>query len=220
MSPAPNQLTVVIADDHPMFRDGVRTAIGKDSNLSIVAEAGTGTDALRFITELKPRLAVLDIRMPGLTGLAVAKELFRAESATSVVILTMHDDDELFDAAMDVDVKGYVLKDCVSSDIVTAIHTVASGGYYISPKLSGKMVSRRSTIKQLETDFPDINSLTETERKVLRMIADGKTSKDIAGELFISSRTVDNHRTHIAKKLGVQGSFSLLKFAVENRKIL
>ena len=216
----PDAITIVIADDHPIFRSGVRQAIEKDSSLRIIGEAGDGKEALRIIQERSPHVAVLDIRMPLMTGLSVAKELFRSQSNVLVVHLTMYDEEEWFETAMDAGVKGYVLKDCASSDIVQAIHAVVEGKYYISAQLSNKGVHRKEETTQPGKVNPHIDELTERERDLLRMIGDGKSSKEIGDALFISPRTVDNHRTNIARKLGLQGSFSLLKFALENRSVL
>ncbi|MBI3193792.1 MAG: response regulator transcription factor [Ignavibacteriae bacterium] len=212
-------ISLVIADDHPMFRAGVRQAIETDSLLKLIGEAGNGAEALRLIQERAPQVALLDMRMPEMTGLAVAKELFKTKSSVEVVFLTMHDEEEWFEKAMDVGVKGYLLKDSLPSDILQAIHTVAAGKYYISPKLSGAMMQRKQESKTLVEEFPDIEKLTETERTILRMVGESKSSKEIADELFISPRTVDNHRFHIAEKLGIKGRYKLLRFAMENRKM-
>jgi len=214
------RITIIIADDHPMFRAGVRQAIESDNTLKLLGEAGTGTEALRLIRERKPQVALLDMRMPEMTGLAVAKELYRTNFPVEILFLTMHDEEEWFEKAMEVGVKGYLLKDSLPSDILQGIHAVSSGRYYISPKLSGAMMQRKQESKSLTEEFPDIEKLTEMERKVLKLVGESKSSKEIADELFISPRTVDNHRFHIAEKLGIKGRYKLLRFAMENRKML
>ncbi len=215
-----NLITIIIADDHPMFRAGVRQAIESDDSLKLLGEAGTGTEALRLIREHTPQVALLDMRMPEMTGLGVAKELFKNNSPVEIIFLTMHDEEEWFEKAMEVGVKGYLLKDSLPSDILQGIHAVAKGRYYISPKLSGAMMQRKQESKTLIEDFPDIEKLTDMERKILRLVGESKSSKEIADELFISPRTVDNHRFHIAEKLGIKGRYKLLRFAMENRKML
>jgi len=212
--------TVVIADDHPMFRTGVRQAIQDDGQFEITGEAGNGSDAFRFITERSPDVAVLDINMPGMTGLAIAREVILRELPTKIVLLTMHDDQEWFDEAMDIGVKGYVLKEVAPEDIVTAIHTVASGKYYISSKLANRLVERHHELEAGRNALPELDTLTATERKILKLISEGKSSKEIGDTIFISPRTVDNHRSNIARKLGIQGSFSLLRYAIEIKKYL
>ncbi|MBI5216459.1 MAG: response regulator transcription factor [Ignavibacteriae bacterium] len=214
------RITIVIADDHPMFRAGVRQAIESDESLHLIGEAGTGAEALRLIRDRMPQVALLDMRMPEMTGLAVAKELLKSNSTVEIMFLTMHDEEEWFEKAMEVGVKGYLLKDSLPSDILQGIHAVAKGRYYISPKLSGAMMQRKQESKSLTEEFPDIEKLTEMERTVLRLVGESKSSKEIADELFISSRTVDNHRFHIAEKLGIKGRYKLLRFAMENRKML
>jgi DNA-binding NarL/FixJ family response regulator len=215
-----NRITIVIADDHPMFRAGVRQAIESDATLQLLGEAGTGTEALRLIREREPQVALLDMRMPEMTGLGVAKDLYKNNLPVEIIFLTMHDEEEWFEKAMEVGVKGYLLKDSLPSDILQGIHAVAKGRYYISPKLSGAMMQRKQESKSLAEDFPDIEKLTDMERKVLKLVGESKSSKEIADELFISPRTVDNHRFHIAEKLGIKGRYKLLRFAMENRRNL
>ncbi len=212
-----NEITIVLADDHPMFRSGVRHAIELDPSLKVLREASDGEEALRYVQEYSPRVAALDISMPKMTGVAVAKEIQRLELPVAVVLLTMHDDEELFNAAMEHGVLGYVLKDCAPMDIVQAIHAAAERKYYISPKLSGPMRKRQEHDRKLYTDIPGLAELTDSERTLMKLIASGKSSKQIADELCVSPRTVDNRRYQIAKKLNIQGSFSLLKFATEHK---
>jgi DNA-binding NarL/FixJ family response regulator len=210
-------ITVLIADDHPLYRAGVRQVIEGCGTMEIVAEAGDGPSALKAIEERRPDLAVLDIRMPGMTGLQVVREMHRRNLTTDVICLTMYDDEETFNEAMDLGVMGYVSKESAVDDVVAAIETVARGRHYISPSLMDLMVGRRN--RRSTGDLP-LDTLSPMERKVLKRIAESRTSKEIAEELFISQRTVENHRAHISAKLGVHGAYSLLKFALENRSKL
>ena len=210
-------ITVLIADDHPLYRTGVRQVIEGVPSMDVVAEMGDGEAALEAIGRLKPDLAILDIRMPRLSGLQVVREIHRRSLATDVICLTMYDDEETFNEAMDLGVMGYVSKESAVDDGVAAIATVARGSHYISPSLMDLMVARSN--RPAPNELP-LNSLSPAERKVLRLIAESRTSKDIAELLFISQRTVENHRAHMSAKLGVHGSYSLLKFALENRSRL
>ncbi len=210
-------ITLLIADDHPLFRAGVRQAIQAVPAMTIVAEAGDGDTALHQLELLKPDVAVLDIRMPKRTGIQVVRELGKKKLQTGIIFLTMYDDEETFNEAMDLGVLGYVSKESVVNDVVHAIETVASGRHYISPGLMDLMVGRRERASSFEKEKPLLNTLSPTELKILKLIAESKTSKEIADELFISQRTVENHRTHISQKLNIHGSYSLLKFAIENK---
>jgi DNA-binding NarL/FixJ family response regulator len=214
------KLRIIIADDHPIFRKGLLLAIGSEHSIEIIAEAGDGQQALYLTEKLKPDVIVLDIEMPGLTGLQVAGEIIRRHLPSHIVFLTMYKEEDMFNEAMDLGVKGYVLKDSAVSDIVAAIKTVATGRYYLSPSISKYLVSRGDYARSLIKKKPQLESLTATERKVLRLISGNKTSKEIGDDLHISYRTVENHRTNICNKLEIHGSHSLLKFAIEYKTVL
>ena len=214
------QVKIILADDHPIVRQGLRQMIETDQNLSIVAEAGNGLTALELIEKHQPEVAVLDIDMPEMDGFAVVRELQKRQIKLEIVFLTMHSEEEIFQAAMDLDVKGYVLKDSAVSDIVTAIKSVAKGNSFLSPSLSMLLLNRRNRVNKLEKEKPGLNLLTPTERHILQRIAEAKTSKEIADELFISYRTVETHRTNISRKLNLHGSLALIKFAAIHKSEL
>ncbi len=213
-------ITIIIADDHPMFREGVRAALSGDPALTIAGVSSDGEQALRSIRELDPDVAVLDMNMPKMTGLQVLKELKKIECRTEVVFLTMFDDEEILNEAMDLGVKAYILKESASIEIVNAVRAASEGRYYISPALTGKLLKRKEKQDSFTSSHPRLTSLTEQERRILSMIADSKSSKEIAQELFLSQKTIDNYRFKISEKLGLSGSYSLLKFALENRSNL
>jgi DNA-binding NarL/FixJ family response regulator len=214
------KLRVLIADDHPIFRKGLLLAIGAERDIEIIGEAGDGQQALHLTEKLKPDVIVLDIEMPGLNGLQVAEEIIRRHLSIQVTFLTMYKEEDMFNAAMDIGVKGYVLKESAVSDIVEAIKTVASGRYYISPSISEYLINRSHHSRSLLKKKPQLEYLTATERKVLRLVSENKTSKEIGENLNISYRTVENHRTNICNKLEIHGSHSLLKFAIEYKMVL
>lgn len=209
--------TILIADDHPVFRRGLKTVIESEPDLKVVAEADDGASALAAIETYKPDLVVLDVNMPQMNGFDVVRKLQTARSKAAVVFLTMHRDEEMFNAAMDLDVNGYILKDSAVNDIISCLKTVLSGEPYISPQLSAFLLNRSRRAAELSKQIPALERLTPTERKILKLIADYKTSKEIAGILCIHSRTVDNHRTNISQKLDLKGSHALLKFAAEHK---
>jgi DNA-binding NarL/FixJ family response regulator len=214
------KLRVIIADDHPIFLKGLLLAIGSERSIEIIGEASDGLQALYLTESLKPDVIVLDIEMPGLTGLQVAAEVIGRHLPSHVVFLTMYKEEDMFNEAMDLGVKGYVLKESAVSDIVDAIKNVAAGRHYLSPSISDYLVKRSDYSRLLLKKKPQLESLTATERKVLRLIATNKTSKEIGDDLHISFRTVENHRTNICNKLEIHGSHSLLKFAIEYKTVL
>ncbi len=214
------QIKIVMADDHPIVRQGLRKIIETDKHLLIIAEAGDGQAALDSIEEHRPQVAVLDIDMPGIDGFAVVRELQRRRIETEVVFLTMLDEEETFQAAMDLNVRGYVLKDSAADEIVSAIKSVANGRPFLSPAMSAMLLNRRRRADELEKQQPGLHLLTPTERRVLKLIADDKTSKEIGEELFVSYRTIEGHRANISRKLNLSGSLALVKFASANKSEL
>jgi two-component system, NarL family, response regulator DegU len=212
-----NEIKVFIADDHPVFLSGLRMLIDGDQKLKIIGEADNGEKALSEIQRLQPDVAVLDLSMPEKNAIEVARELRRLNSKTEIVILTMHDEEATLNSALELGVKGYILKDSAIDEIADGIKTVYRGRNFVSPKMSGYLISRNNEYRAKESNTLRINLLTATELKVLRLISAQKTTLEIAEELFISRRTVDNHRYNICKKLNIRGVNSLLKFAISNK---
>ena len=213
-------IRIVIADDHPIFRKGLRTILESVKGFDIVAEAENGVETIEKIREYTPDVAVLDVDMPEKTGVQVAEELRKGKCTTEFIFLTMFKEKDLFDEAMELNVKGYVLKDNALMEIVHCVQSVAKGEHYISPSLSTFVIHRSSTIKEFKNNNPALETLTPSEIAILKRVAAHKTSKEIAAELNISVRTVEHHRAHIAEKLKIKGSQALLKFAIENKSLL
>lgn len=212
------EIKIVIADDHPIFRNGLKQIIDFDKRIKIIGEADNGQKALELITELKPDVAILDIDMPKKTGLEVLKEL--KDSEVKIIFLTMYAEEDIFEEAMNHGIKGFVLKDSAVSDIVDCIFTVHEDKYYISPSVSNFLMNRRKKLNELKNNNPLLQNLTMSEKKILKYISENKTSKEIAHILFISYRTIENHRANISGKLNLKGSHSLVKFAIENKALL
>jgi DNA-binding NarL/FixJ family response regulator len=220
MSPRPDLIRIVIADDHPVLRKGLKQVIEEDPSLRVAGEAGDGDAAVKQIEELQPEIAVLDINMPGLDGFAVLRAIQERRLPTAVIFLTLHADQELFDEAMNLGAQGYIIKDTALTAIVEGIRTVAAGRPYVTPSLTALMLRRRSRAEALTAREPRLEDLTPTERRILRMIANSQTSKEIAETLSIHYRTVENHRVNIAQKLGLQGHNAVLKFALLHKSAL
>ena len=209
--------SVIIADDHPIFRSGLRAVIESEPSFAVIGEASDGHEALSMIVNEKPSIAILDYNMPKLNGFEVLKEILKLDIDVSPVMLTMHNDEAMFAKAFELGVRGYVLKDGASIDIVSCLHAVSQGQIYTSSAVTTYLFKRASrTAKAVD----GLGSLTPSERKILRLIADYKTSREIADELGVSVRTVENHRSNITAKVGVSGSHALIKFAMQNRSDL
>ena len=217
MTSIDHEIRVVIADDHPVVRHGLRQTIDAAPKFKVVGEASDGEAALDQIQLLQPDIAVVDLDMPKLDGLGVARELQRKRLPVDLVILSIHGEEDLFHAAMDLGSKGYLLKDSALAEIVVALRAVVAGNYYVTSSLTGHLLQRRTRAQALAFERPGLASLTPAERCILTMVAKGKSSKSIAQELFIHHRTVENHRTNICQKLGLQGHSALLKFALQHK---
>jgi DNA-binding NarL/FixJ family response regulator len=213
------KIRVLIVDDHPLYRQGLRLVIAEEPRFELVGEADRGVEALRLVESLKPDLMVLDLGLPDITGLDVAAKVKALNLPVALVVLTMLKDEVAFNKAMGLGVKGYILKENAVSEIVACIAAVANNTPYVSPSLSAFLLRRHDKVAELAESNP-ISTLTLAERRILKRIADKKTSKDIAAELFISPRTVETHRANICTKLDLKGSHSLLQFALENRYLL
>lgn len=211
-------LTVLIAEDHPVFRKGLTDVLRADATFRIVGEAADGERALALVRERRPRIAVLDIDMPKASGLAVAEAIQRDGLDTAVVMLTMYQDAKMLRRALDLGAKGYLLKDSAVTDIIACLQMVAAGRAYISAALSNELLERRADLPVAELSA--LAALSPAERRVLQRIAGGLTSAEIGQALGISPKTVENHRTHICRKLGLHGPQALLRFALEHRTLL
>jgi DNA-binding NarL/FixJ family response regulator len=215
-----SEISILIADDHPIFRQGLRLVIEAQQGLTVVAEAADGGRALERLREGDITVAVLDVTMPVRDGFAVAREVRERRLAAALVFLTMHRDEHYLNAALDLGVRGYVLKDNATTEIVDCVRSVAGGGEYISPTLSSFLIRRRTRAASLADQKPALDQLTPTERRILRLVADGLTSREIAGQLGIGVRTVEHHRNHVAVKLELRGSHALTKFALKHQSDL
>jgi DNA-binding NarL/FixJ family response regulator len=214
------EVKLLIVDDHPVFRRGLREVIEENPRFRVVGEAADGEAAMRMIADLKPSIAVVDIDMPRLNGLEMARALQRLNTPVTTIFLTMYDEEDIFNAAMDVGVKAYVVKESAADDILTALEKVDQGETFISPSISDIGKRRSSRVQELLLSKPQLEDLTSAERRILKLIAEDRTSKEIAGLLNISIKTVENHRLNICHKLNLHGSHSLLKFAFDLKAYL
>ncbi len=210
-------ITVLIADDHPIFRRGMCDAIAGDSTLRLVGEASDGEEAWRLIQTLKPTVAVLDIHMPKRSGIQIAQLVSQKCLRVALIILTMDAEEGLLNEALDLGVKGYLLKEGAVMDLLQAVHSVVAGDCYISPMLSSTLVRRRAAREALREQKPGLDRLSPTERQILKLISEDRTSKEIAELLHCSVRTVETHRQNISYKLELSGTHSLLRFAFDHK---
>ncbi|MDR9417664.1 response regulator [Gracilimonas sp.] len=207
--------TLLLADDHVLIRNGLRQVIEKQGKYSII-ETDEGESALEIIREQKPDIAILDIEMPGMTGFEVAQKVHKESIKIEIIFLTMYKDESIFNKAMDIGVKGYVLKENTVSDILDCLKAVIKGKHYLSPAISDFLVNRNTKLMEPASDNEGINLLTSSELTILKLLAEMKTNQDIADDLNISIKTVQNHRNNMCNKLKLTGTHALLKYAVEH----
>ena len=211
-------LKIVIADDHPLFRNGLKNILEtKLKDIDYILEAENGKEAYELIKKHKPDIAILDVDMPLLSGLEAAKLVSKNNLSVYIIILTMYNEEDIFRRAMDYGVMGYVLKESAITDIINCVNTVKEDKHFISPVLTDYLIKDKSETQGFNIQFAD---LTIAQRKILKLIADNKTTKEIAEELFISPKTVEHHRANICKKLNIHGTNALLKFAINNKSKL
>ena len=215
-----NEITIILADDHPIVRKGLREVIEEDQRLRVVSEANNGREAVEAIEKFSPQVTILDIDMPVMNGFETAREIKRRKLKTEIIFLTMHRDEDLFNEAIDLGAKGFVLKDSALIDIIECVKAVAASEHYASHALTKFLINRSRRALGLTERQPTVNDLTPTERRILKLIAENMTSKEIGEEIFISPRTVEKHRQNICQKLNLQGSHSLFKFAVQHKSEL
>jgi two-component system response regulator NreC len=200
--------TVMLADDHPMFRQGLRALLEREG-FDVVAEAGDGHEAVRLARQLNPSIAVLDVGMPLLNGIDAARDIHKQASDTEVVLLTMYEEEAYVLEALRAGIRGYVLKAQAAADLVGAIREVQRGAVYLSPGISKAVVDAYIGRSELPPD-----PLTDRERQVLQLVAEGKTTKEVAEVLGLSVKTADSHRTRIMQKLDIHETASLVRYAI------
>ena len=205
---------IVLADDHKMFRLGVKKIIDEIDDLEITGEVGDGLELLGLLKKSTPQMVILDISMPNLRGIEATREIKMIDPAVKILILTMHKNKEYLYHCFSAGAEGYLLKEDTDTELFSAIETIRRGGIYISPVLSMELADDLSKI-YTGTQRPPLERLTVREREVLKLIAEGKSRKEIAELLYISVHTVGHHRANIMKKMKFKKSTDLVKYAIK-----
>lgn len=213
-------IRVVVAEDHHLVRQGIRALIEKASDMEVIGEATDGNEAVELVSALTPDVLVLDIAMPHLNGIQAIEKLRPMSLSTQVVILSMYSDSILVQQALQTGVKGYLLKDSVTEELLLAIRAASRGATYLSPAISNKLVAD-VLVSQTDPEIVDpYTMLTQREREVLQLIAEGHTNNTIAKIMNISVKTVERHRTNLMSKLDVHNLVELIRFAIKHKLIL
>jgi DNA-binding NarL/FixJ family response regulator len=204
---------ILIADDHAMVRDGVKNLIKQNKDYIVVGEAASGKEALDQYESLKPDLLILDISMPDMNGMDVSKEILAHDPSANILILSMYDDEDYISRCLEFGVKGYVVKNEGSSELDYAIKSILQGKNYFSRQAQDVIFKKYSQNVAKKKQREDLIKLTNREIEIIKLIAEGLTSQEMADKLFISPRTVETHRANLMKKVGVKNAIELVKKA-------
>ncbi len=213
------KIRIMLADDHTLFRQGIRTLISAEADMEVVGEASNGGDAVDKANEVRPDVVLMDIGMPGLSSFEATRQIKKNRPETKVLFLTMYDDEDYLVEAMEVGGSGYVLKDSPAGQLLGAIRDVARGGSYLSPRMLSQLVDDfRSRIKSA-TRTPRFATLTAREKEVLKMLAEGQSVKEIACTLNLSVKTVEAHKFNLMRKLDIHNKAQLVQYAIQKKII-
>jgi len=208
-------MQLMIVDDHPLFREGLKTIIDRDKKYSVVSETGNGKEGMKLAQTHKPDIMLVDISMPGKNGIQMIRELREALPETKFIIISMHSEADYIVEAFRAGATGYMIKESAASNLIRGLDTVASGEMFLDNALSQEVVFKllQAKANPSKDEQDPYSTLTAREQEVMRMLAEGLTTKEVAERLYISPKTVENHRTNLMKKLGLQSTVELIRYA-------
>ncbi|OGP73307.1 MAG: DNA-binding response regulator [Deltaproteobacteria bacterium RBG_16_49_23] len=210
-----NPYRIILADDHVILRQGLKRIIEERTGLEVIGEAGCGLELLKILQEVNPNMVILDISMPNLRGIEAINEIKSNHPGTKILILTMHKEKDYLYQAISAGAEGYLLKEDADKELFSAIDTIRRGRTYISPFLSEEPMQDWIQLARGKKELSSTDSLTLREREILKLIAEGKSSKEIADLLYISARTVERHRANLMNKLNLRKTADLVKYAMQ-----
>ena len=208
-------ITIILADDHAILREGLRLILNKESEFDVVGEASDGKEIIQLVEKLNPDIVVMDITMPKLNGLEATRQIKKKFPEVGIIILTVHETEEYVYQVFQAGASGFLCKKSAHKDLVYAIRSVYEGEYFISPHVSRSVVNEYISKTGRHTTEDNFESLTEREREILQLIAEGHPNKIISDQLNLSIKTIETHRSNIMQKLGVHNTAGLVRFAIK-----
>jgi two-component system, NarL family, response regulator NreC len=210
-----NPITILLVDDHTVVRQGMVKLLEGEPNLKVIGEAGNGREAVSKAEQLKPDVVLMDISMPLLNGVEATRQIKKINRKTKVIILSMHSHDQFVGELLSLGASGYLVKDSTGADIIKAINAAMKGDIYLSPSISRMVIEKHLSFKKVKSSREELYSkLSNREREVFQMIAEGRSTKEISQILFVSTSTVKTHRSHIMDKLEIENLSQLIRFAI------
>ncbi|MDX2181354.1 MAG: response regulator transcription factor [Bryobacteraceae bacterium] len=213
------QIRILLADDHQLFRQGIKTLLNAEADLSVVGEASNGSEAIERAAELRPDVVVMDVSMPGMSCFEATRQIRKARPETKILFLTMYDDEDYLVESMEVGASGYVLKDSPAPQLSTAVRDVNRGGSYLSPRMLSQLVDDFRSRVKTQTRTPRFATLTPREREVLKLLAEGNSVKEIAQDLNLAVKTVEAHKFNLMRKLDIHNKAQLVQYAIQKKII-
>ena len=210
---------VMLADDHTLFRQGMKTLLSAEPNIEVVAEAANGNDAVEKAAEASPDVVLMDIGMPGLSSFEATRQIKKQRPECKVLFLTMYDDEDYLVEGMEVGASGYVLKDSPALQLIAAIAEVRQGGSYLSPRMLAQLVDDFRSRQNSTSRTPRFSTLTTREREVLKVLAEGQSVKEIASDLNLSVKTIEAHKFNLMRKLDIHNKAQLVQYAIQKKVI-
>lgn len=212
-------LRILLADDHNLFREALKTVLTADADIELIGEAGDAATVVSLAESLRPDIVLMDLGMSGMSSLEATRRIKQNNPATKILMVSMYDDDEYVTQSMEAGASGYVLKEAAVSELRQAVRSVARGGSYLSPRLVTRLVDTFRSGQTYTAGMITFRSLTAREREALKLLAEGKTVKDIATEWGLSVKTIEAHKFNLMRKLGIRNKAQLVHYAIQKKVI-